>query len=55
MQVAFGAGMTHSFADYLFLTSLVAPTAGIVVGVLFLLVPRGVRRRAHTTEATAHG
>jgi uncharacterized paraquat-inducible protein A len=49
--------MSHPIADYLFLASLFVPTAGILVGVIYLLVPSRLQSqaRAQTMEAKAHG
>jgi hypothetical protein len=49
--------MSHTVADYLFLAALFVPTAGILIGVIYLLMP--VRHRGHVSapavEAKAHG
>lgn len=48
--------MPNTFADYLFLAALFIPTAGLIGGILYLLVP--TRRRhanpTHAVEAKAH-
>jgi hypothetical protein len=47
----------NPIADYLFLASLFVPTTGILLGVVYLLVPSRQRRASHAqaVEAKAHG
>ncbi len=49
--------MAHPIADYLFLAALFVPTAGILAGVIYLLVPNRPTAASHThsVEANAHG
>ena len=49
--------MPNPIADYLFLASLFVPTTGILLGVVYLLIPSRPRRRSHAQgmEANAHG
>ena len=48
--------MPNVLANYLFLAALFFPTAGLVGGILYLLVPTHRHRtdRAHAVEAKAH-
>ena len=49
--------MPNRIADYLFLASLVVPTTGILLGIVYLLIPSRPSRRSHAQamEANAHG
>jgi hypothetical protein len=44
----------NPIAEYLFLAALFVPTAGILWGVVYLLVPSRPRRASHA-QAEAHG
>ena len=48
--------MPNVFADYLFLAALFVPAAGLIGGILYLLVPTRRRRadRTHVLEAKGH-
>ena len=47
----------NQIVNYLFLASLFLPTAGVLVGVLYLLAPSRSRstKRSQAVEAKAHG
>jgi hypothetical protein len=49
--------MHNPIADYLFLAALFVPTTGIVLGIMYLLLPSRPRRSSHAQgiEANAHG
>ena len=48
--------MAYPVAAYLFLASLFVPTAGIVLGVIYVLLPaQRSGEQAHAMEAKAHG
>jgi hypothetical protein len=49
--------MPNPTADYLFLAALFVPATGILLGVLYLLLPTRPRKTSHTQpmEAKAHG
>ena len=48
--------MPRPLADYLFLASLFVPTAGILAGLIYLLIPRRPASVSHRrrVEAKAH-